>query len=95
MLHDVIGDAKGFDSSSIGLSLSILYAICMWQFLSVTAANFLLHSGFRQVKSRSRVLSSLGFSLPKLIFGHADYGFLIHSFAAANVPNIYAASVRR
>ena len=55
-------------------------------------ANFLLHSGFRQVKPRSRVLSGLGFLLPKLIFGHVDYGFLNHSSAADTFPNIYAAS---
>ena len=88
MLHDAIGQAKGFDSSSIALLLSLVCAICIWQFLSATVANFLLHSGFRQIKRCSRVMSSFGLTLFKLMFGHVNDGFLIHSSAAATVPNI-------
>ena len=66
----------------------------MWQFLSITVNNFLLHSGFRQVKPHLRFLSSLGFTFPKLVSGHVDGGFLIHSSDAATIPNISAASVR-
>ena len=59
MLHDAIGHVKDFDSSPIDLLLSIACAICMWQLLSVTMANFLLHSAFRLVKPCSSVLRSL------------------------------------
>ena len=72
MIYDAMGQGKGFDPSSIALLLSIVCAMWMWQFLSATVANFLLHSGFRQVMLRSRVLSSLGLTLPKLIFDHVD-----------------------
>ena len=94
MLHNAMGHVKGFDSSSIELLLSIACAICMWQLLSVTVANFLLHSAFRQVKPCSRVLSSLGLTLSKLVISHVSDGFLIHSSAAATVLNISTASVR-
>ena len=68
--------------------------ICMWHFLSVTVENFLLHSGFRQVKTRSRVMSSLGLTVPKLVFVHVNDELLIHSSAASAIPNISSASVR-
>ena len=61
--------------------------------LFATVTNFLLHSGFRQVKPRSRVLSSLGLTLPKFAFANGDDGFLIHSSVNATVSNISAASV--
>ena len=61
---------------------------------SCSGVNFLLHFGFMQVKPLSRVLISLELTLPKLVFGHVDDGFLNHSSAAATVSNISAASVR-
>ena len=92
MIQGVIGQAKGFDSSSILFLLSLVCEICIWQFLSATVANFLLHSGFRQVKSHSCVLSSLSLTLSKLIFGYVNDGFLVHSSAAGTVLIISAAS---
>ena len=94
MLHDAIGQAKGFDSFSILLLLSLVCAICMWQFPSATVANFLFHPGFRQVKQCSHGLDSFDLTLFKLIFGHVDDGFLSIFSAAATVPNISTTSVR-
>ena len=94
MLHDAIGQAKGFDLSSIVLLLSIECAIRIWQFISATVANFLLPSGFGQVTLRSRELNRLGLTLPSLVFDHVGDGFLIHSSAATTVPNISTVSVR-
>ena len=79
MLHDAIGQAKGRDSSSIVLLLSLVCAVCMWLFLFATVANFLIHSGFRQVKPSSHLMSSLGLTLTKLVSDHVNGGFLIHS----------------
>ena len=57
-------------------------------------ANFLLHSWLRQVAAHSRELRRSGLSFPKLVLGHVDDGFLIHSSAGATVPNISTVSAR-
>ena len=60
----------------------------------IIVASFLLHSELRQVTQCSLVLSSLGLTLLKFDFGQFDDVFLIHSSAAATVPNISCAFVR-
>ena len=61
--------------------------------LCATVPDVQLQFAFRQTNPRSCVLIKMGLTLPNLVFGHVNDGFLIHSSAATTVPYISAASV--
>ena len=66
----------------------VLWGVRVYRFISLIVANILWHSESKQVTFLSRVLSSLGLTFVKSVFGHLFDGSLIHSVVTAFDPKL-------